>query len=106
MDHPGKVANPARGQLNREMLFISLSSFAPENLVWRDRFGRPVSRQPDDFFTFRLNLVLTLEGSSRIPRWRPFAYTINRHRVGSEFNRSHNCVPMAFTAESPPKQGQ
>ena len=31
-DQPGKVANPARGQLNREMN-ISLSPFAPKNLV-------------------------------------------------------------------------
>ena len=29
-DQPGKVANPARGQLNRENGFF-LSSFAPEN---------------------------------------------------------------------------
>ena len=29
---PGKVANPARGQLNREMN-ISLSAFTPESLV-------------------------------------------------------------------------
>ena len=32
-DQPGKVANPARGQLNRENEYISLSAFAPENLV-------------------------------------------------------------------------
>ena len=32
MDQPGKVANPARGQLNKEN-DISLSAFAPENLV-------------------------------------------------------------------------
>ena len=32
MDQPGKVANPARGQLNGEHQ-ISLSAFAPENLV-------------------------------------------------------------------------
>ena len=42
MDQPGKVPNPARGQLNRER-FISMSPFAPENLVSPDRFGRPVS---------------------------------------------------------------
>ena len=30
----------------------------------------------------------------------------NRHRVSPEFIRSRNCVPMAFTAESPPAQGQ
>ena len=40
-----KVANPARGQLNRE-IDISLSPFAPENLVSRDGFSRPVPRQP------------------------------------------------------------
>ena len=38
-DQPGKVVNPDRGQ--------SLSPFAPpENLVSRDGFGSPVSRQP------------------------------------------------------------
>ena len=48
-DQPGKVANPARGQLNREMwgkMDISLSLFAPENLVSQDVFGSPVPRQP------------------------------------------------------------
>ena len=29
-----------------------------------------------------------------------------RHRVSPEFIGSRNCVPMAFTAESPPAQGQ
>ena len=43
-DQPGKVASPARGQLTREMN-ISLSPFAPENLVSRDEFGRSVPRQ-------------------------------------------------------------
>ena len=41
MDQPGKVVNPARGQLN-----ISLSAFTAENLVSRDGFGSPVPRQP------------------------------------------------------------
>ena len=45
MDKPGKVANPACGQLNRETTF-SVSSFASENLVSPDGFGRPVPRQP------------------------------------------------------------
>ena len=39
------VANPARGQLNRETN-IPLSPCVPENLVSRDGFGRPVSRLP------------------------------------------------------------
>ena len=43
MDQPGKVVNPARGQLKRETN-ISLSPFAPENLVMRDGFGHSVPR--------------------------------------------------------------
>ena len=46
MDQPGKVANSARGQLNRENN-IPLSPCVPENLVSRDGFSRPVPRQPD-----------------------------------------------------------
>ena len=45
MDQPGKVANPVRGQLNRENN-IPLSPCVPENLVSRDGFSRPVARQP------------------------------------------------------------
>ena len=44
VDQAGKVANPARGQLNREM-DISLSPFTPENLVSRDGFGCLIPRQ-------------------------------------------------------------
>ena len=42
-DQPDKVANPIRGQLNREN--VSPSRFALENLVSRDGFGSPVPRQ-------------------------------------------------------------
>ena len=45
MDQPGKVAYPARGQLNKENNF-PLSPYAPEDLVSRDGFSRPVRRQP------------------------------------------------------------
>ena len=50
MDQPGKVANPARGQLNRENN-IPLSPCVPENLVSRDRRGRPLPRQPAHLHT-------------------------------------------------------
>ena len=50
MDQPGKVANLARGQLNSEMN-ISLSAFAPENLVSRDGFCSPVPRRPAHLHT-------------------------------------------------------
>ena len=49
---PGKVANPARGQLNREndltgKMIFSLSPFAPENLASPEGFGSSsVPRQP------------------------------------------------------------
>ena len=45
MDQPGKVANLLVVSLTQKM-DISLSPFAPENLVSRDGSGRPVPRQP------------------------------------------------------------
>ena len=43
---PGKVAKPARGELNRGNDFFSPTPFAPENyLVSRDGFDSPVPRQ-------------------------------------------------------------
>ena len=60
MNQPGKVANPARGQLNRKacMMFF-LFPFAPDNLVSRDGFGRPVPCQAaHSKSSVRLNLVL------------------------------------------------
>ena len=39
MGQQGKVANPARGQLKTGKISISLSAFAPENLVSRDVHG-------------------------------------------------------------------
>ena len=50
MDQPGKVANPARGELNRENNIL-LSPCVPENLVSRDGFSRPVPRQPAHLHT-------------------------------------------------------
>ena len=43
---PGKVAKPARVVSWTGKINISLFPFAPENLVSRDRFSRPVPRQP------------------------------------------------------------
>ena len=72
MGQPGKVANPGRGQLNRET-FFSLSPFAPENLVSRDGFGSPVLRQPAHLHT-QAESGAYLRYSSRVPRRRPFNY--------------------------------
>ena len=70
MDQPGKVANPARGQLNRENI-IPLSPCVPENLVSRDGFSRPVPRQPAHLHTLAESGAY-LRDSSRVPRRRPF----------------------------------
>ena len=72
MNQPGKVAIPARGQLNRE-INISLSAFTPENLVSRDGFGSPVPRQPAHLHT-QAESGAYLRDSSRVPRRRPFVY--------------------------------
>ena len=70
MDQPGKVANPARGQLNRENN-IPLSPCVPENLVSRDGFSRPVPRQPAHLHT-QAESGAYVRDSSRVPRRRPF----------------------------------
>ena len=69
MDQPGKVANPARGQLNRENN-IPMSPCVPENLVSRDGFSRPVPRQPAYLHT-QAESGAHLRDYSRVPRRRP-----------------------------------
>ena len=89
-DQPSKVADPARGQLNRENECFPVPSCVRLLIS-----------------IFRLNLVLTYEIS---PELRDgvhlFIETAIRHRVSPDFVGSRNCVPMAFTAESPPAQSQ
>ena len=70
MDQPGKVANPARGQLSREN-HIPLSPCVPEDLVSRDGFSRPVPCQPAHLHT-QAESGAYLRDSSRVPRRRPF----------------------------------
>ena len=63
MDQPGKVANPARGQLNRE-------NDIPENMVSRDGFGSPVDVyiHTNIKSDFRIFLVRILTGGLTIGR--------------------------------------
>ena len=85
MDQPGKVANnPARGQLNiTGKINISLSAFAPENLVSRDGFGSPVPRQPAHLHT-QAESGACLRDSSGVPRrWRPFICLKPLYTIGS-----------------------
>ena len=85
---------------------ISLSSFTPEN--WSREMGSAVpSRVTLLISILRLKLVLTygippeVRGGVHLSL---FSIAI-RHRVSPEFIESRNCVPMAFTVESPPAQG-
>ena len=78
---------------------ISLSAFAPENLVSRDGFDSPVPRQPAHLHTQAESGAYLLHGI-------PPDFRGGVHPVSPEFIGSCNCVPMAFTAESPPAQGQ
>ena len=66
MDQPGKVANPARGQLNRENEY-PVSAFALENLVPRDGFGGSVPRQPAHLHA-QAESGAHLRDSYRVPR--------------------------------------
>ena len=81
MDQPGKVANPARGQLNRENEYSPVA-FAPENLVLRDGFGSPVPRQPTHLHT-QAESGAYLRYSSRVPRRRPSIHLKSPYAIGS-----------------------
>ena len=70
MDQPGKAANPARGQLNREKNIPLSLCGVPENLVSRDGFSRLVPRQPAHLHT-QAESGAYLRDSSRVPRRRP-----------------------------------
>ena len=109
MDQPGKVANPARGQLNRENGHFPVPVRAGEfGLARQVRPSRPVpSRVSLLIFHTQADLVL-------LTRFLPISTAVSicsfittiRHRVSPELIGSRNCVSMAFTAESPPAQGQ
>ena len=59
------------GSCDREIMF-SPSPFAPDHLVFRDRFGRPVPRQPAHALRpgLIMYLVMGFSFSSRLPRRR------------------------------------
>ena len=61
---------------------ISLSPFAPENLVSRDGFDSPVPRQPAHLHT-QIEYGAYLRDSSRVPRRRPFIYIKPPYAIGS-----------------------
>ena len=101
-DQQGKVANPARGQRNRENIF-SLSPFAPENLVSRDRFGSPVPHQPAHLRTqaespYVIGSVPSLSGHAIAYRWRSLP-RVRRHRVSKPQGSSKRVLPWQVTMD-------
>ena len=62
---------------------ISLSAFAPENLVSRDGLGSPVPRQPAHLHTQAESSGAYLRDFSRVPRRRPFIYFKPPYAIGS-----------------------
>ena len=105
-DQPGKVANPARGQLNRENEYFPVPSSRLR--IWSCETVSAVPSRVTLLISIpRLNLVHTYGIYPEI-RCGVHLYfeTAKRHRVSPEFIGSRKCVPMAFTAESPPAQDQ
>ena len=76
--------------------------------IWSRETGSAVpSRVSLLISILRLNLVLAHGIPPEFRGGGHYLYKIAiRHRVGPEFIGSRKCVPMAFTAESPPAQGQ
>ena len=98
MDQPGKVTNPARGQLTGK-INISLSAFAPENLVSRDKFGIPVPPQSAHLRT-QAKSGAYIQDSSRVPLGRPFIYSKPPYDIGSGLSLSgHAILPWQVTID-------
>ena len=106
MDQVGKVASPARGELNRENEHFSVP-VRSRLRIWSLEMGSAVP--------FRVSLLLlhtqaesgaSSQDSSRFSRRRPFSFTAIRHRISPRFIESSTCASMVFTAESPPAQGE
>ena len=89
MDQPDKVANPARGQLNRENEYFPVPVFAAEKLAPRSGFGSLVPRQPPHLHT-RAESGAHLRDFSRIPRRRPFIY-LNRQEAKAGLRHAFVC---------------
>ena len=97
-----KVANPVYGQLNRGKFPCPRSRLR----IWFRETGLAVPSLVSLLILYT-NAESGAWYSSRIPGRRPYIFTsTTHHRVSPEFIGSRNCVPMAFTAESPLAQGQ
>ena len=78
---------------------ISLSPFAPENLVSRDGFGSPVPRQPAHLHT-QAESDAYLRDSSRGLRRRPFIYFKPSYAIGSVPSLSGHAIAYRWRSLS------
>ena len=99
-NQPGELANPVYGQLNRETFSCSRSRLR----IW--------FRETDLAVPSRVSLLILhtqAESGAYSRDWSDVHGGVHillpRHTIGS-FIGSRNCVPIAFTAESPLAQGQ
>ena len=75
MDQPGKVANPARGQLNRENEYSPVVPVCMCLRIWSRETGSTVpSRITLLILDTQAESGAYLRNSSRVPRRRPFIY--------------------------------
>ena len=106
VDEPGKAASLARGQLNRKNEYFPVRVRAWEfGLARRVRQSCPASACSSPYSGWIWCLLTGFPSSSAAASIHTFI-TALRHRVSLEFIGLRNCVPMAFTAESPPARGQ
>ena len=75
-DQPGKIANPARGQLNRIFflpVLVRAWEFGLARQVWQSRLASACSSPYSDWIW-----CLPIRDSSRLPRRHPYFY-LHRH---------------------------
>ena len=77
-----------------------MSPFAPEKLVSGDGLAVP-SRVSLLVHYTNAESGAYARDSSQCPQWFLYTLTTIHHRVSRDFIGSRNCVPMAFTTESP-----
>ena len=101
------VANPARGQLNKENRIFPVPVRA-----WEFGLASYGSAVPSRVSLLILHTQAESGAYLRDPT-PPFPLsatvsirTVMRHRASAEFIRLRNCVPMAFATGNRPAQGQ
>ena len=84
MDQPDHVANPDRGQLDRENKNLSLSPFAPKNLVSRDSSAVPSRVSP---------LILLIYAESSIINHQSGAYSRDSSDFRGDIHFFYTAIP-------------